>query len=480
MIKGRILIIDDEKNVGFVVQTMLEKDGYEVILSQSSEAAIELLKEDDFDVILTDLYMPGPGGFEILKATKIYCPQVSVVIMTAFGTVDSAVQALKAGAFDFITKPFEKSELLDSISNAMKAARTNQAEPLNAHFQNQTYMTPRNENHIGMEVPSSEPSNDSDEYAFPLIGKSTLIDGLRKQLLRASDSQDAITFYGESGTGKELISRHLHFHSKRAEQPILKINCSFLSPEMLEMELFGIEGVYKKGGKLELAEGGTLILEDFSLAPHSIQERIYRYLRTGEFISHKSNFPKKSTARLHFLSEQSLDYHLNKGSLITELYFLLSPHEIHVPKLRDRIEDIELMVNFLLNFFSLKYKTGKKSLVPEFLTGFKMYDWPGNLTQLEKTLERLVLVSEGEVIQVTDLPEEILNRLDKSLMEPLISHAHLGLKEWVRIKTQQFEKEFIEKALEKTNGNVTKAAEVLKLSRKGLQLKLKELGIKRY
>jgi two-component system, NtrC family, response regulator AtoC len=468
--KGRILVIDDEKNVGFVVQTMLEKDGYEVTLSQNSQSAMELLQEDEFDVVLTDLYMPGPGGMEVLNATKVYCPEVSVVIMTAFGTVDSAVQALKAGAFDFITKPFEKADLLDAISKAIRASRTNQAEPKEFLARN-----PRGDLRPAVPFETAE----SEELAFPLIGKSALIEGLKKNLRRLADLTDPITFYGESGTGKELIARHTHFESHRAAFPILKVNCALLSSEVLEAEIFGMEGALQKPGKLELAEGGTLIIENLSSAPTSIQEKVYRFLRTGESFSVKGVNARPSNVRIHVLSESSLEKQLNQGKLITELYFVLSPHQILVPRLRDRIEDIESLVDHLLQWFQRKYQVGEKRLDPAFLAGFKTYEWPGNLTQLEKTLERLVLVSEGSVIQITDLPEEILMRLDTNLKEPLITHANLGLKEWVRVKVQQFEKEFIEKALQTTQGNVTKAAEVLKLSRKGLQLKMKELGIRR-
>ena len=472
--KGRILVIDDERNVGFVVQTMLEKDGYEVTLSQNSQAAIELMQEDEFDVVLTDLYMPGPGGMEVLKATRVYCPHVSVVIMTAFGTVDSAVQALKAGAFDFITKPFEKSDLLDAISKAIRAARTNQAEP-------KEFRAWKAGRDGGPEPRPAAPYEiaESEELAFPLIGKSALIESMRKNLRRLADLSDPITFYGESGTGKELIARHLHSESHRASFPILKVNCSLLTPDVLEGELFGVEGSIQKPGKLSLAEGGALIIENLAVAPSAFQEKIYRFLRTGEITPVRGVVARPANVRLYFLAESSLDKQLNQGKLITELYFVLSPHQLLVPRLRDRIEDIEPLVEHLLKWFRRKYQVPGKRLDAAFLAGFKTYEWPGNLTQLEKTLERLVLVSEGEVIQITDLPEEILVRLDTNLKEPLMTHANLGLKDWVRIKTQQFEKEFIEKALQTTHGNVTKAAEVLKLSRKGLQLKMKELGIRR-
>ncbi len=468
--RGRVVVIDDEKNVGFVVKTILEKEGLEVVHYLDSEQAIASLPDEDCDVVVTDLYMPGPGGMEVLEACRKNLPRTPVILMTAFGTVESAVQALKAGAFDFVMKPFERTDLTRAVEQALKSAQESRREP---------ELTDQSTLPTG--VRPERAAIQSDEESFVLRGSSKSIAALRSESLKIAATDQPMEIIGDSGTGTEALARFIHDKSVRSTQPFIRVNFGILTEDQAEKELFGSIVPVARPGRLELADQGTIVLQNLVALHPRLQ------LKLAQALTDRS-FPRPGTGdiiqiqfRIILLADRRLQDYANEGRIDRMLALVLSPFSVSTPKLADRIEDIEGLVAAFQARFVAKYGKSDKAWDREAMDALKRSDWPGNLTQLEKTVERAILVSDNDTIGLADLPEEIARlsqlRGDARLME--FGDPRLGFKEWVRIKTQEFERELITRALAETQGNVTKAAETLQLSRKGLQLKMRELGIKR-
>lgn len=477
--QGRILVIDDEKNITFVIQAMLERAGFEVVVYNESLEAIEALDSEDFDVVVTDLYMPGPGGMQILEHCQKNYPELPTVIITAYGTVEAAVSALKQGAFDFITKPFDQSELLSIVKKAVATHQQRQKEPI--LFVNPSETTGK----ISL-LPAGELQNQS---AIPtpaissIVGSSSQMQDIFKVISKIAQSPSTVLVWGESGTGKELVAFEIHRQSKRANKPFIKINCAAIPATLIESELFGFEkgaftgAMASKLGRFELAHEGTLFLDEVAEMPLEMQVKLLRVLQEQEFERVGGVSTIKVDVRIITATNKDLESEVKLGRFREDLYYRLNVVPVRLPPLRERREDIELLVPYFILQFNEKLKKEIAGLTPDTFTALKSYSWPGNIRQLENVLERMVLMCEDTVLTIRDLPEELLvlvhERLTPGSSEPV------GLKEIVRKRTQSLERDLIEKALEETGGNVTRAAEKLGLSRKGLQLKMKELGLKR-
>lgn len=458
----RILVVDDEKNITFVVQAMLEKAGYLAIAFNDSAQALEALENEEVSVVITDLYMPGPGGMEILQYCKVHRNQLPVVMMTAYGTVESAVSALKLGAFDYITKPFEQVDLLNVIAKAVQTFEERQKEPV--------WITQVNP------LPTT--------FISSMVGASSQMQEVIRVINKIAQSSATVLILGESGTGKELVAYDIHRNSSRQAKPFVKINCAAIPATLIESELFGYErgaftgAVTSKPGRFELAHEGTLFLDEVGEMPFEMQAKLLRALQEQEFERVGGVQTIRVDVRIVAATNKDLEAEVKAGRFREDLYYRLNVVPIKLPALRDRKEDLKELVSLFINQFNKKLKKSIQGIDPKCLEILKEFSWPGNIRQLENVLERMVLMSEGEILNVGDLPEE-MQGLIKNVQDSGESEQEMGFKEIVRKQTQTVERDLIEKALEETGGNVTHAAEKLGLSRKGLQIKMKELGFKR-
>ena len=460
---------------------MLERAGFEAFVFNDSAEVFELLAEEEIDVIITDLYMPGPGGMEILEYCQRNHAQVPVVIITAYGTVESAVHALKRGAFDFITKPFEQTELLSVVQKAVATHLQRQKEPI--IFFNQPISSVGTPAVAGIPVDSIS----------SMIGASVQIQEIFKVIAKIAQSPSTVLVWGESGTGKELVAYEIHRHSNRANKPFIKINCAAIPATLIESELFGFEkgaftgAIATKPGRFELAHEGTLFLDEVAEMPLEMQVKLLRILQEQEFERVGGVNTIKVDVRIITATNKDLGLEVKAGRFREDLFYRLNVVPIHLPPLRERREDIDLLVKYFLAQFNEKLKKELTGITPETLDALRAHHWPGNIRQLENVLERMVLMCDGTILTTEDLPEEFVGLIVERAGPNEASHSggngapaeSSSLRQIVRQKTQSLERGLIEKALEGTSGNITRAAEKLGLSRKGLQLKMKDLRLKR-
>lgn len=468
--KGRVLVVDDEKNMGLVIQAMLDRAGFEVLCFSDAREAVEAIESEELDAIVTDLYMPGFGGMEILEIAKRSQSQVPVVMITAFGTVESAVNALKHGAFDFITKPFDQSELLEVIDKACRTHHERMKEP---------------EYDMGAPRISAGPSPEvvTGEAEFPFSANSAKGQELHRVIEIVARTDSPVLIFGESGTGKELVAQEIHRRSVRAERPLIKVNCAVVPGPLIESELFGYErgafsgAVSSKPGRLELAHEGTLFLDEVGDLPLETQAKLFRCIRDGELERVGGLSTIRVNVRIIAATNVDLAAAVRERKFREDLYYRLNVVPVLLPALRERAEDIDALVDRFIARFNERLGKHVVKVEPATRSALRGYRWPGNLRQLENAIERMVLLADSETLSNRDLPEEITAEIYGAASGS--SAPELGFKEAVRRKTQETERNLIERALDETAGNVTRTAEKLGLSRKGLQLKMKELGIKR-
>lgn len=463
---GKVLVVDDERNITFVIQAMLAKAGYEVIALNDSSQSFQAMASRSFDCVITDLYMPGVGGMEILEYCQKKHSGLPVVVITAYGTIESAVSALKLGAFDFITKPFDQMELLQVVKKAVLTYKQRQKEPILIYGQS--------------EGPAENPV-----LISSIIGTSPQMQDIFKIISKIAPSPSTVLVWGESGTGKELVAYEIHRNSPRAGKPFIKINCAAIPATLIESEFFGYErgaftgAVTSKPGRFELAHEGTLFLDEVAEMPLEMQVKLLRVLQEQEFERVGGINTVKVNVRIIAATNKDLEAEVKAGRFREDLFYRLNVVPINLPPLRDRKEDMDSLVKFFLKEFNEKFKKNFTAISPEAMAALRNYSWPGNIRQLEHALERMVLMSDGAILQFRDLPEEVAQASggrssgEGDLEEPP------SFKEIIRKQTQTLERDLIEKALEETGGNITRTAEKLGLSRKGLQLKIKELGLKR-
>ena len=460
---GRVLVVDDERNITTVIQAMLERAGFDPFVFNDSSEAIEALEtpeNGEIEAIITDLYMPGPSGMDILRHCQKFHPELPVVITTAYGTVEAAVSALKQGAFDFITKPFDQTELLNVVKKAVATYQERIKEP-NSPIREQV----------------SAPAISS------IIGSSAQMQEVFKIIHKIAASPSTVLISGESGTGKELVAFEIHRNSDRVDKAFIKINCAAIPSTLIESELFGYEkgaftgAVSTKPGRFELAHTGTLFLDEVAEMPLEMQVKLLRVLQEQELERVGGVTSIKIDVRIITATNKNLEQEVKAGRFREDLYYRLNVVPIALPPLRDRKDDIDLLITFFIAQFNEKLKKSLTVVSPEAMSILRNYSWPGNIRQLENALERMILMADGNELRARDIPEEIsgISMVAAAALGPEPS----GLKEIVKKQTQTLERDLIEHALEETAGNVTRAAEKLGLSRKGLQLKMKELGIKR-
>jgi len=461
---AKVLVVDDEVNLRKVLTAMLRRNGYEVTAAADGEQGLAEFYKSGADIVVTDLVMPKLSGMELLKSINSSHPDVPVILITAHGTVDSAVEAIKLGAFDYITKPFDQAEIQAVIA---KAERT--------HAIAQTNMKPDGRTRAEM------------------VGVSTQMQEVFKIIDKVADTPSTVLITGESGTGKELIATALHEGSSRRSKPLIRINCAAIPKDLMESELFGYErgaftgAVTSKPGRFELADQGTLFLDEIAEIPVEMQVKLLRALQESEFERVGGIKTTRVDVRLIAATNRDLNQEIQAGRFRPDLYYRLAVVPIVLPALRERKSDIPRLSHYFIEKYNKKLNRKIDGVSEEAMAVLKAYPWPGNIRELENLMERVLLFADGPMIMATDLPDPVrpsavpvgvASGTGSPLSPAEPSPAESGLKDIVRMKAAALEKDLIAKALEETGGNVTRAAKLLQISRKSLQTKMKEFSLR--
>ena len=464
---SHILVIDDEKNYLIVMEALLKDAGYEVTALNDPEMALHFLDESEVDVVITDMKMPKLSGKEVLQRIKKSWPDLPVLIMTAFGSIESAVEAMRYGAFDYITKPFANDELLLSVHNAVELSKAHRQYKLLQESLEERYRT----HHI--------------------IGKSKAIRNTLSIVDRVAVSRSTVLITGESGTGKELVARAIHFSSPRKEGPFVSVNCMAFNSGVLESELFGHEkgsftgAVATRRGRFEQADHGTLFLDELADMTLPNQAKLLRVLEEREVLRVGSSKPVSVDIKLIAATNVNLEEAVRKGKFREDLYYRINVAEIRIPPLRDRGDDILLLAQLFLERHCAYMGRPRLSLSPAVCRQLLQYGWPGNVRELNNEMERAASLTIGNRVELSDLstrivPEEARCRLLGT--EPLTSRegaaapkAKMPIVQ--NYNLQEMERKLILEALDKTDGNKSKAAELLGITREGLRKKLLRMDI---
>ena len=450
----RILLVDDEENLRRVTQLELEDMGYTVTTAADGRAAIDFLARTPFQLVITDLRMPGVSGMDLLQRVRTEYPETAVIMMTAFGTIQGAVEAMKAGAFDYITKPIDIDELVILINRALEHQK------------------------LVREVQILR-SNVEEKYGFQqIIGHSDALMFVLDMAARAAQADSTVLIQGETGTGKELLARAVHFNSRRAHKPFITINCGAIPRELLESELFGhVRGsftgaVSHKQGKVETADGGTLFLDEIGEMSMELQVKMLRTIQEGEIEKVGATTPSKVDVRVITATHRNLQAMIEDGTFREDLYYRLAVIPLTLPPLRDRAADIPDLVQHF--FVKARQKVGRPELTLPvgLIPYFQRYSWPGNIRELQNIIERVSVLSRGSEITLDDLPENL--RREPSMRDEVSLDLNPN-----GISLEAIERDLIVKALDKFDGNQTHAARYLDISRKALIYRIEKHGIAR-
>ena len=451
-----VLVVEDKASLGQMLVHTLEGEGYRVELALSGEEAIQRLEQLPVDLVLTDLRLPGRDGLAVLKAARERDPTIPVILMTAYGSIETAVQAMKAGAYDFLTKPLDMDYLPMLIQRALEARR------LSA------------ENLLLREAAA-------DRLGVPtIVGKSSKIQAVSRQIQQVAKTNATVLLLGESGTGKELFARALHHLSDRSRGPFVAINCAAIPRELLESELFGHErgaftgAVARKRGKFELAHRGTLFLDEVGELELGLQAKLLRVLQEHEIQRVGGTGSVPVDVRVVAATNQDLEKAVQTGRFREDLFYRLNVFPVRIPPLRERREDIPALVEFFLHRFCKDLKKPPLTVAPDAMDRLRLHPWKGNVRELENCLERAVILCEGPVIQVEHLglPSQ---ESPAVIQEPFPEDA--TLREVAASAVRQAEMQYIRHVLQQTRGNKSQAARRLGVSYKTLLTKIKEYGL---
>ncbi len=451
----RILVVDDEEIQANIISNILEKENYFVKKAYSAEEAMKVLSKNDFHVLLVDLMMPGIGGMGLLKSIKEKGLESSFIIMTAYGTIESAVEAMKEGAFDYITKPFSKDELLINIEKAVKA--------YNLYEQNI---------HLREELKSIYEER-------KIIGSSKETKKVNELIEKVSANESVnVLITGESGTGKELVAREIHTRSGRADMPFVPVNCSAIPEALMESELFGYEkgaftgAVAKREGKFKRANGGTIFLDEIADMAMSMQVKLLRVIQDKEVVSVGGDEPIKVDIRIISATNRDIEAMVEKGNFRDDLYYRLNVVPIHIPPLRERRDDITVLVDYIIEKLNKKLKKNVSGLSGSIMSKLMSYSFPGNIRELENMLERAYILAGNDRLRIEHFPI-----LSSGNNEIEVFSKVKALKAISGEARKRAEKNAIDRALIETNWNRVKAAKLLKVDYKTLRRKMKELDI---
>jgi two-component system response regulator AtoC len=449
----KILIVDDEANMRLVLKAMLRKEGYDVATAENGLDALGVLKDQDVAVVVTDLKMPKLDGRGLLDRVVEDYPSTPVIMITAHGTVATAVDAMKKGAFDYITKPFDQDDLKRVVKKALHTSALNEEEFILS-------------------------SEDVDRCG--MVGSSKPMLNIYDTIKKVAPTMTTVLLTGETGTGKDLIAHAIHRNSPRKENPFIRINCAAIAENLMESELFGYEkgaftgAAVKKPGRFELAHKGTLFLDEVGEIPRDMQVKLLRVLQDHEFERVGGLKTIKVDVRLVTATNRNLLQDVKEGRFREDLFYRLNVFPMHLPPLRERREDILPLAEYFLEKFNRKLDRSVRHIEKDVQDLFVSYDWPGNVRELEHLMERLVLMAKGDAIAAEDLPPEV-----KVPPVPPQGKTEKPFKDFIKSQTEEVERQMIIRILEECGGNVTRAAQQLGLSRKGLQLKMIKYNLRK-
>jgi two-component system NtrC family response regulator len=451
-----ILIVDDEKNYTLILSAILEDEGFETLTANSGQEALDILAESDVDLVLTDMKMPAMDGIHLLERVKKEDADLPVIMMTAHGTVEKAVEAMQKGAYNYILKPFDNERLVLYVNKAVSM-----------------YRVVKENRQLRSAVES--------RYSFHnIIGKSKAMQDVFHIIRKAAPAAATVLIEGASGTGKELVANALHFNSLRKDKPFVAVNCSALAESLLESELFGHEkgaftgAVAMKKGRFEIADGGTLFLDEIGELSAGLQVKLLRVLQERVIERVGGVKPIAVNIRLLAATNKSLKAEVAGGKFREDLFYRLNVLRIALPPLRERLEDIRPLAGHFIAKYSKERFTGLPvtGIDREVERLFYEYDWPGNVRELENVIERAVVMSPGEIIQVSDLPKDFIDSAHSSLhMDGIPIDANLY------DTLAQVEQNMILRALEKANYVQAHAADLLGIGKSGLNQKIKKYGL---
>ncbi|WKZ33851.1 MAG: sigma-54 dependent transcriptional regulator [Thermodesulfobacteriota bacterium] len=446
----RILIIDDEESMRHMLSVILKKEGYDTVSARDAQAGLALLEKDDFDFILSDIRMPGMDGTGLLKAVAGKGVASPVIMMSAYGSMDSAMECMKLGAYDYISKPFKADEIVLVLRKAEERERL------------------RRENRRLKEEAAREYDVSGIRTSDPVMG------GVLGLVRKISDYSTSVLITGESGTGKELVARAIHYGGSRSGGPFVVVNCGALPGPLLESELFGhVKGAFtdahrSKAGLFQEAEGGTIFLDEVGELPMELQVKLLRVLQEGEVRRVGDNRPVKVDARVVAATLRDLKQEISRGAFREDLFYRLNVIEVKLPPLRERQGDIPLLAEWFVEKYARKFIKPPKAISAGAMAALKAYSWPGNIRELENVIERAMILEETGTIRESSLP----------LLAGPEAPGSAGASGLSIKKAQEtMERELIRKALDQTGNNKTKAAMLLEISHRALLYKIKSYGL---
>lgn len=450
--KSKILIIEDEKNMREILSMLLEGEGYMVVTAPDGTTGIEQLRKDIYDLVITDIKMPGCDGFDVLREAKEISPETLVIMITAFGTTESAVEAMKLGAYDYIHKPFKIDEIRLVVKNAIEKKRLRGEVSVLREKIRTTY----------------ELGN--------IFYKSAKMQELLRTLPKIAETNSNVLITGESGTGKEFFATALHNLSPRKENNFVAINCASLPEGLLESELFGhMKGAFtgavsNKQGLFEIADKGTLFLDEIGDMPLSLQAKLLRVLENGTFRRVGGTGDIKVDVRIIAATNKNLKEEIETGRFREDLFYRLNVIPIHLPALRERKEDIPLLVDYFIK----KFSKSPKKISPGAMKIFMDYPWKGNIRELENVIERIILMTDHDEIAVSDIPADLMSAPSESSGLPSLTKDGIDLDSIIA----EVEKRYLMDALRLSSGSKTEAAKLLNITFRSFRHRLHKYGIK--
>jgi two-component system response regulator AtoC len=451
--KKKLLIVDDEENMRHFLKALLEQEGYNVFLAENGRIAIDILKSEKISTTLCDIRMPEMDGIEFLKEISAKKIDTTVITMSAYGTIDLAIETMKLGAYDYVSKPFKPDEILLTL---IKAEERESLKSENVNLRKEV----------------------EQKYSFHnIVGKSPEITNIFDTIKKISDFKSSVLLTGESGTGKELIAKAIHYNSSRKEKPFLAVNCGAIPEALLESELFG----HKKGsftgaindrkGIFEEADKGTLLLDEIGDIPINLQVKLLRVLQEGETRRIGMDTPTPVDVRIIAATAKDLAQEVSNNTFREDLYYRLNVLPIHIPALRERKDDIPLLVKHFIEKYNQEHNLNIKPLKPSVLKVLIEHSWPGNIRELENIIERSMILAQDDSLDLNDMKNTITSLRETNTS--LTTEGIYSIKKTVRI----IEKKLIAKALQKTGGNKSRAAKLLEISYPSLLSKIEEYEI---
>ncbi len=450
-----ILIVDDEESIRTSLGGILEDEGYKTLFAVDGVEALAIARQEAPDLVLLDIWMPRMDGLETLQKLKEQYPELTVIMMSGHGTIETAVRSTKLGAYDFIEKPFSLEKVVITVGNALGARRLREE---NASLR-------------GMVLKDHE-----------MIGNSQAMKKLLEQLRLVAPTNASVLITGDNGTGKELVARSIHYYSQRRDKPFVEVNCAAIPEELIESELFGHEkgaftgAVAQKKGKFDLADNGTIFLDEIGDMSLKTQAKVLRILQERKFERVGGTRTVEVDVRVIAATNKLLDNEIRAGNFREDLFYRLNVVPFRVPSLRERRDDIPLLVEHFLETFCRREGRERKEMVPEAMAMMRNYEWPGNVRELKNIIERLVIMTPGGTISAGQLPDYISavgTSRELDVGKTGIVHEFGTLRE----AREEFEKEFIIQKLEENDWNITKTAEAIELERSNLHRKIKSYGI---